>query len=93
MTTYRGSPALGTCHTRLSVDHIKDQTEDNLPEWSSLQGTRGGWVGGRKQTKGKRAVKLFEPNQRANLCGNETNAYAQGDHVLANRKFPSNYDY
>ena len=51
-----------------------------------------GWVEGREQ-KEKRAVKLFKPNQRANLCENETNAYAQGDHVLANRKFPSNYDY
>jgi len=50
-------------------------------------------VGGGKQTKGKRAAKLFEANQKTNLCGNETNAYAQGDHVLANRKFPSNYDY
>jgi len=50
-------------------------------------------MGGGKQTKGKRAAKLFEANQRANLCGNETNAYAQGDHLLASRKSPSNNDY
>ena len=66
--------------------------KDNLTEWSSLQGTKS-WVGGRKQTKGKRAVKLFEANQRANLCGNETNTYAQVDHLLTNRKFPGNYYY
>ena len=53
-------------------------------------------VGGWKeaiQTKGKRMVKLFKANQRANLCGNETNAYVQCNHLLANRKSPSNYDY
>ena len=53
-------------------------------------------VGGWKeaiQTKGKRVVKLFKANQRANLCGNKTNACAQCDHLLANRKSPSNYDY
>ena len=66
--------------------------KDNLTEWSSLQGKKR-WVGGRKQTKGKRAVKVFDANRRANLSGNETNAYAQGDHLLANRKSPSNYDY
>ena len=54
---------------------------------------RGGWVEGSNSNKGKRVVKLFKANQRANLCGNKTNAYAQGDHVLANRKSPSNYDY
>ena len=53
-------------------------------------------VGGWKeaiQTKVKRALKLFKANQRANLRGNKTNAYAQCDHLLANRKSPSNYDY
>ena len=60
MTTYRGSPALGTCHTRLSVDHIKDQTEDNLPEWSSLQGTKrwvGGWKEANKRKKSGKAIR------------------------------------
>ena len=53
-------------------------------------------VGGWKeaiQTKGKRAVKLFKANQRANLCGNKITAYAQCNHLLVNRKSPSNYDY
>ena len=53
-------------------------------------------VGGWKeaiQTKDKRAVKLFKANQKTNLCGNETNAYAQCNHLLANRKSLSNYDY
>ena len=53
-------------------------------------------VGGWKeaiQTKGKRVVKLFKANQRANLCGSETNAYAQCDHLMANRKYLSNCDY
>ena len=59
-------------------------------EFSPRNKEVGGW---KEANKRKRAVKLFEANQRANLCGNETNAYAQGDHVLANRKFPSNYDY
>ena len=58
--------------------------KDNLPEWKSLPGTKR-WVVRRKQTKGERAAKLFEANQ--------TNAYAQGEHLLANRKSPSNYDY
>ena len=44
-----------------------------------------GGVGGGKQTKGKRAVKLF--------CGNEATAYARCDHLLANRKSPSKDDY
>ena len=69
--------------------------KDNLNEWSSLQGTKR-WVGGWKeaiQRKGERVVKLFKANQRANLCGNKTNAYAQCNHLLANRKSPSNYDY
>ena len=78
--------------TLVSQWRILKIKQDNLPEWSSLQGTKR-WVSGRKQTKEKRAAKLFEANQRANLCGNETNAYTQGDHLLTNRKFPSNYDY
>ena len=78
--------------TLVSQWRIVKIKKDNLTEWSSLQGTKG-WVGGRKQTKEKRAAKLFEANQRANLCGNETNAYAQCNHLLANRKSPSNYDY
>ena len=65
--------------TLVSQWRILKIKQDNSPEWSSLQGTKR-WVGGRKQT-------------RANLCGNETNAYAQGDPLLTNRKFPSNYDY
>ena len=78
--------------TLVSQWRIYKIKKDNLNEWSSLQGTKR-WVGGRKQTKEKRAVKPFKANQRANLCGNKTNAYVQGDHVLANRKSPSNYDY
>ena len=78
--------------TLVSQWRILKIKKDNLNEWSSLQGTKR-WVGGRKQTKEKRAAKLFEANQKTNLCGNETNAYAQGDHLLTNRKFPSNYDY
>ena len=53
---------------------------------------RGGWVGGSKQ-KGKEQQSYSKQTKRANLCGNETNAYAQGDHLLANRKSPSHYDY
>ena len=75
--------------TLVSQWRILKIKEDNLTEWSSFQGTKR-WVGGRKQTKGKRAVKLFEANKRANLCGNETNAYGQGDLLLASRKSPSN---
>ena len=78
--------------TLVSQWRIVKIKKDSLTEWSSLQGTKG-WVGGRKQTKEKRAAKLFEANQRANLCGNETNAYAQCNHLLANRKSLSNYDY
>ena len=80
--------------TLVSQWRILKIKKDNLTEWSSLQGTKR-WVGGWKEAKGKgkRAVKLFEANQKTNLCGNETNAYAQGDHLLASRKSPSNYDY
>ena len=78
--------------TLVSQWRILKIKKDNLNEWSSLQETKR-WVGGRKQTKGKRAVKLFKANQRANLCGNKTNAYAQCNHLLANKKSPSNYDY
>ena len=78
-------------HWSLSGEYERSK-KDNLTEWSSLQGTKR-WVGGRKQTKGKRAVKLFKANQRANLCGNKTNAFAQCNHLLVNRKSPSNYDY
>ena len=71
--------------TLVSQWRILKIEKDNLTEWSSLQGTKRR-VGGRKQTKGKRGVKLFEANQKTNLCGNETNAYAQGDHLLARQK-------
>ena len=35
---------------------------NNLPEWSSLQASKR-WVGGREQTKRKKAAKLFKANQ------------------------------
>ena len=54
---------------------------------------RGGWVEGSNSNKREKSGRAIQSKPEGKPLGNKTNAYAQCDHLLANRKSPSNYDY
>ena len=58
MTTYHGLSALGTCHTRLSVENIKDQKRQlNRMEFPPRNKEVGGWKETKKREKSGKAIR------------------------------------
>ena len=84
MATSHGPPSPGTCHTDLSVENKNTKTT-----YLNAGPSRYQEAGGRGQTDDKKRQSYSKQTTRANIHGDDSNAHAQGDYHLANRKSPS----